>query len=95
MTLNSSRKESPVVRIDMPFDRIEFNGGIRMCGKEKRCVRGIPHYTISKYEDLNGLLGSNWHYRGININGDFCYVVLNTVEFTCTSAEASKNLFLH
>ena len=40
-SLNSSRKESPIVRIDMPFDKIEFDGGFRCCGHIKRTVRGI------------------------------------------------------
>ena len=79
--LNSSRKESPVIKIDMPFDGTEFYGGLRICGEKKRFVRGIQRYTITKYKDLNGLFGANWHYRGINANGDFCYVLLNTVEF--------------
>ena len=65
----------------MPFDRIEFNGGLRTCGMKKRSIRGIDHYTIAKYQDLNGLLGDNWHYNGLNINGDFCYVLLDTVEY--------------
>lgn len=79
--LNSSRKESPVIRIDMAFDKIEFDGGLRLCGTEKRCVRGVKRYRITKYQDLNHLLGINWHYRGLNHNGDFCYVLLDTVEF--------------
>ena len=65
----------------MPFDRIEFNGGLRTRGMKKRSIRGIDHYTIAKYQDLNGLLGDNWHYKGLNINGDFCYVLLDTVEY--------------
>lgn len=80
-SLNSSRKESPIVRIDMPFDKIEFDGGIRCCGHVKRSVRGIERYTITKYQDLNHLLGVDWHFRGINENGDFCYIILNTIEF--------------
>ena len=79
--LNSSRKESPKARIDMPFDRVQFNGGLVMSGERKRYVRGIQHYTITNYQDLNGLLGSRWHYRGINSNGDYCYVILSTVEY--------------
>lgn len=79
--LNSGRKDSPVVKIDLPFDRIEFNGGLRMCGTQKRLVRAIQHYSISRYEALDELLGKNWHYRGINCNRDFCYVILNTVDF--------------
>ena len=79
--LSSSRKSSPTVRIDLPFDRIEFNGGLGIHGVKKSCIRGIQHYTISKFQDLNVLLGDDWHYRGVNINGDFCYVILNTVDF--------------
>lgn len=79
--LNSGRKDSPVVKIDMPFDQVEFNGGLCVCGKKKRFLRGVQHYTISRYQDLNKLLGTNWHYRGLNKNGDFCFVILDTIEF--------------
>ena len=30
--LNSGRKESPVVRTDMPFDKLQFDGGLKQCG---------------------------------------------------------------
>ena len=79
--LNSNRKGSPLVRIDMPFDSIEFDGGLQQFGTKKRFVKGVQRYSISSYQDLNTLLGAGWHYRGININGDFCYIILNTVEF--------------
>ena len=36
---------------------------------------------IGNYQDLNRLLGCNWHYRGLNLNGDYCYVILATVEY--------------
>ena len=72
--LNSNRKGSPLVRIDMPFDSIEFDGGLQRFGTKKRFVKGVQRYSISSYQDLNTL-------RGININGDFCYIILNTVEF--------------
>ena len=80
-SLNSSRKESPIVCVDIPFDKVEFDGGLRLCGKVKRTVRGIEHHNISKYQDLNSFLGVDWHFRGINENGDFCYAILDTVEF--------------
>ena len=70
--LNSNRKGSPLVRIDMPFDSIEFDGGLQRFGTKKRFVKGVQRYSISSYQDLNTLLGASWHYRGININGDFC-----------------------
>ena len=65
----------------MPFDRISFDGGLQQRGIKKCCVRGVQRYTISCYKDLNDLLGADWHVRGINVNGDFCYVILQTIEF--------------
>ena len=52
-----------------------------MKGKFKRLVRRVEHYTIDAYSDLDSLLGCNWHYRGLNSAGDFCYVMCGTVEF--------------
>lgn len=79
--LNSGRKESPVVRIDMPFDKLQFDGGLKQYGTFVRTFRGIDRYNISHYHDLNVLLGKNWHFRGLNSQGDFCYVIKGTVEF--------------
>ena len=93
-SLNSHRKSSPVIRIDMPFDRIEFDGGLRLYGKEKRCVHGVQHYTIARFQDLNCLLGMDWHFRGINANGDFCYVMLNTIEYYLYHHRALKEFKL-
>ena len=63
----------------MPFDRIAFDGGLGLCGVKQSVIQGSQCYTISNYKDLNRLLGVNWHVRGINENGDFCYVILDTV----------------
>ena len=35
----------------------------------------------SHYRNLNVLLGKNWYFRGLNSQGDFCYVIKGTVEF--------------
>ena len=80
-SLRSGRKESPVVRIDMSFDRITFDGGLGVCGVKKVFTHGTQRYTISTYKDLNQLLGVDWHVRGLNENGDFCYVILNTLVY--------------
>ena len=79
--LSSGRKESPVVRIDMPFDKLQFDGGLKQYGIFVRTFRGIDRYNIGHYRDLNVLLGKNWHFRGLNSQGDFCYVIKGTVEF--------------
>jgi len=79
--LNSGRKDSPSVRIDMPFDKLLFDGGLRSLGTLVRTYRGTERYRINHYRDLNPLLGVNWHFRGLNCNGDFCYAILASVQF--------------
>ena len=39
------------------------------------------YYKIRHYRDLNHLLGACWHYRGLNTNGDYCYAMLETIEY--------------
>ena len=80
------RKSNPVSRIEMTFDKVTFDEGLRTKGHASKSVRGTQHYKISSYNDLDGLLGHNWHYRGLNDVGDFCYVVLETVEY-CISGD--------
>ena len=80
-SLRSGRKESTVVRIEMSFDHIAFDGGLGLSGIKKSVMRGSQRYTISHYKDLNRLLGVDWHVRGINENGDFCFVMLNTLVY--------------
>ena len=41
-------------------------------------------YTISHYNDLDELLGNQWHMRVLNINGAFSYAILSTVSFHLT-----------
>ena len=79
--LTCNRTSSPQVKIVMPFDILMFNGGLRVSGIPTKVVGGNQQYKISHYRDLNHLLGSNWHFRGINSNGDYGYVVMETVSF--------------
>lgn len=79
--LNSGRKESPHIRIEMAFDKLQFTGGLKAYSTSSRTYRGIERYKITSYKNLDPLLGKNWHVRGLNSNGDFCYVILNTLEF--------------
>ena len=90
-SLMSRRKESPTVRIESPFDKVLLEGGLKVYGTESRYYRGVQRYKIAKYADLNPLLGQNWHFRGINPNGNFGYVILN---ITFTSVNLSTNTFL-
>ena len=79
--LNCGRKVSPYIKINMPFDLVQFNGGLKTVGIPSKKVCNIQHYKIRNYQDLDPFLGSYWHFRGLNINGDYGYVQLDTVNF--------------
>ena len=80
MALKSSRKASSEAKIELPFDQTKFDE-IKGKGTLKKKHRGKEIYGITKYGDLDNLLGSKWFIRGLNENGDFCYAILNTVAF--------------
>ena len=80
-SLSCNRKSSPLIKITMAFDILLFNGGLKAAGTPRKVVKGVQHYKIQHYKDLNGLLGDNWHFRAINSNGDYGYVELSTVDF--------------
>lgn len=80
LAMSCSRKASPSVRVSTSFDIVLFNGGLKQSGVPSRQVAGNQYYKIRHYCDLNPLLGSRWHYRGLNTNGDYCYAVLETIE---------------
>ena len=77
--LQSSRKDNPKIVIEIPFDELVFKGGLGLAGKKQRLYRGITRYTITDYSDLDHLLGKNWHFRGLNDKGDFCYAICESV----------------
>ena len=79
--LKSSTKENPQISIKFPFDELIFKGGLGQAGIVDRHYRHCMYYKIRSYKDLNWLLGKNWHIRGINDKGDFCYVICHSVRF--------------
>ena len=79
--LSCTRTSSPQIKVVMPFDILMFYGGLRASGIPTKVVGGNQHYKINHYRDLNHLLGRNWHFRAINANGDYGYVVMETVSF--------------
>ena len=80
-TLTCSRKDSPSIKISMPFDILLYNGGLKAADVLSGISAGIQHYKLKNYADLNHLLGRNWHFRGLNANGDYGYAVLDTIDF--------------
>jgi len=60
----------------MPFDKLQFDGGLKQYGMFVYTFRGIDRYNINHYQDL-----THYHFCGLNSQGDFCYVMKGTVEF--------------
>ncbi len=58
------------MRIELPFDKFVFGGGLQSCGHKIRDVRGHAVYGIHHYRDLNPILGDRWHIRGLNKEGE-------------------------
>ena len=79
--LTCSRKASPLDLITMPFDFLLFNGGLKVAGEPLKVINGNQRYKLAKYQDISHLLGEGWHFRRLNVNGDYAYVELKTVEF--------------
>ena len=80
LALDSKRKE-PEVRIELPFDKIFFDGGLKSAGSFTGCSHGHDVFTIKAYADLSVLLGDGWWYRFINKQMNFCYVNKATVQY--------------
>ena len=59
-----------------------------MIGVPSKKVQGVQYYKILHYRDLNPFLGSSWHFRGLIDNGDYGYVVLETVDFCLRKSRA-------
>ena len=75
--LVSHRDKDPAVRIEIPFDPLIFQGGLRNKGRLMRQARGEEHYTIYEYGDLAPFLGKQWYIRGINAQLEVCVVKNN------------------
>ena len=80
-SLQNTRKSSPEVRIEMDFDKVLYDSGLKVHGQMKKVQRGVEIYNVTKYADLDELLGPKWFIRGFNENGDFCYAILDTVHY--------------
>lgn len=80
-SLSSSRKVGPDVRIELPFDLLIFNGGLKQVGSFLRTYRNNDLYGIQDYDNLVPLLGKKWYIRGISEQLDFCAVLKDTVVF--------------
>lgn len=80
-SLVNTRKSSPEVRIEMDFDKVLYDNGLKVHGQVKKVQRGLEIFKVTKYSDLEELLGPKWFIRGFNENGDFCYAILDTIHY--------------
>ena len=80
-SLNSKSRTDVDVRIELPFDQFLFTGGLQQAGRWIQKSRSHDVYTIRKYSALTPLLGHQWHLRVLNKQMDFCYVILETVQY--------------
>ena len=80
-SLVSGRDGDPAARVEVPFDRLIFQGGLKLAGKLVKVVRGEEHYGITQHKDLTPYLGEKWLIRGINAHLDFCAVLAETVTY--------------
>lgn len=79
-SLVSGRDGDPAVRVEVPFDRLIFQG-LKLAGKLVKVVQGEEHYGITQHKDLTPHLGEKWFIRGINAHLDFCAVLAETVAY--------------
>lgn len=82
LSLNSKNRRDPDVRIEVPFDKMLFEGGLKQSGHYLGRSHGHDVYGIDKYSDLSHLMGAtDWYIRGLNERLNFCYANKNTVQY--------------
>ena len=79
--LRGGARQDPGVRIEMPFDLITFNGGLKMMDTPKYERRGVLVYGLKMYQDLCPFLGQDWHIQIVHRRGDFNYIHLHSLSF--------------
>jgi len=77
--LTSSKKGDPNCCIIMQFDQVSFDSLSLQCSLVKASAKR-KIYRVPNLMKLNDLLGERWFIRGLNISGDFCYIVRDTIK---------------
>ena len=81
LALDSKRRKEPDVRIEMPFDRLVFDGGLKQHGNFIGNFHGHEVFSVLQYSCLDSLLGEGWWYRCLNHLLNFCYVNKDSIRF--------------
>ena len=58
--LDSKYRKDPDVKIEVPFDKLLFDGDLKQHGHMLHTFHGHDIYTIHRYSDLEPLLGEGW-----------------------------------
>ena len=74
-------RRDPDVWIEIPFDQLVYNGGLKKVGTFVRTFRGNDVHQIKMYDDLVPLLGIWWCICVLNEQKDFCAAKFETVMF--------------
>ncbi|KAJ8018370.1 hypothetical protein HOLleu_43670 [Holothuria leucospilota] len=75
--LNRHRREDSLVEILLPIQKSVFE----KIAKFRTAGTRTGHFRLTSYQDFKPILGEDWFYRVFNAGGDFCAVVLHTLDF--------------
>ena len=78
--LSGKRKANPVINLVMPFDQKTFDEGLGSKAFSE-IINSVRYYRIREYNELNELLGTKWHYRGLNSVVVYSYVICSNVKY--------------
>ena len=77
--LHIQRKTDSSVEVCLPMPRDAFEP-LKLYGQ----LNSSGKYSLSKLTDLNELLGQNWHFKIVNANKDFAFIIEGTLSFCMT-----------
>ena len=92
LSLLSRRKESPTVRIELPFDKVLYEGGIKAYGTPSRHYRGVQRYRIMNYSDLTPDRTGTSEASILQVT--FVLLFLTQLSFICTDVNHSLSIIL-
>ena len=92
VSLYSSNRELPAIRIEGRIDADNYNGYLKNTGVVNK-FKGKNVHVVSNNNEISRIMGKKWFQRIINTNGDFCYVVRDTVRFWLNEKRPVKDFF--
>lgn len=78
--LNGHRKKDSLVEIKIQIQKGTFTP-LESVGSKRETAGVTSKYRLDKLSALNNFLGEGWHYRILNIVGDFCFITPGSVHY--------------